>query len=87
MAIISLSVMNKGLGPASIKSFKIITFIANKKVVHTDWASVLKALNNPQHFYRLTLFINLSTKKNLSLKLAVLKYKHLVITYFLLDQK
>ena len=44
----TITVVNKGLGPANIKSFKIITFIADKKVVHTDWFSALKALNNSQ---------------------------------------
>ena len=44
----TISVVNKGLGPARIKSFKIITFIADKKVIHNDWESALKVLNYKQ---------------------------------------
>ena len=44
----TISVINKGLGPAIINSFKIITLVNDKRVIHNDWVSALKAINNRQ---------------------------------------
>ena len=44
----TITVINKGLGPARIKSFKITTFNAGKTMFHEDWGSALKALEHRQ---------------------------------------